>query len=127
MTTSAMSLDKIHANSLLASTFSHPREVLASPFLDHLQKRCILATRASDAFAVQDKPWLRQIPGSNVQVRIGDIILALKTLDGDGGLPSGAQRIALPKSLLRTRAIGQAAYEGKRLAQPFVSKTGAQP
>jgi hypothetical protein len=121
MTTSAMSLDEIHANSLLASTFSQPREVLASPFLDHLQKRCILATWASDAFAVPDKPWLRQIPGSDIQVRIGDIILALKTLDGDDGPPLGTQRIALPKKLMRTRAIGQTAYERKRLENAHVS------
>lgn len=111
MTTSAMSIDEIHANSLLASTFSHPREVLASPFLDTLQKRCILATWASDAFAVPDKPWLRQIPGSDAQVRIGDIILALKGLDDDGGPPPRTQRMSVPKALNRTRAIGQTASE----------------
>ena len=71
MTFSAMSqYDDIHANSLLASTFSHPREVLANPLLDVLQKRCILATWASDAFAVEGKPWLRQIPGSDRQVSV---------------------------------------------------------
>jgi hypothetical protein len=50
MTTSAMSMyGEIHVNSLLASTFSHPRGGLASPFLDALQKRRVLATWASDA------------------------------------------------------------------------------
>lgn len=68
MTTSAMSdYDDIHANSLLASTFSHLREVLADPVLYVLQKRCILATWASDAFAVEGKPWVRQIPATIVK------------------------------------------------------------
>ncbi|TQS33858.1 hypothetical protein Golomagni_05783 [Golovinomyces magnicellulatus] len=87
MSVSAMSMNEIHANSLLASTFSYPREVLANPFLDKLQKRCVLATWASDAFAVEGKPWLRQLPGSAMQVRIGDIIAALKMLDDDDGPP----------------------------------------
>lgn len=88
MTKSAMSYYEIHANSLLASTFEHPREVLANPFLDTVQKCCILATWASDALAVQGKPWLRQIPDSERQVRTGDIIAALKSLNGDDGPPT---------------------------------------
>ena len=115
MTKSAMSIyDEVHANSLLASTFSHPREVLANPFLDALQKRCVLATWASDAFAVEGKPWLRQIPGSDLQIRIGDILAALKSLDGDDGPPPSAQRMALPKQLSNTRAVGLTAWEQKR-------------
>lgn len=34
MSNSAMSIEQIHAHSLLATTFDHPRQVLASPFLD---------------------------------------------------------------------------------------------
>jgi hypothetical protein len=109
MTTSAMSdYDDIHANSLLASTFSHPREVLANPVLDVLQKRCILATWASDAFAVEGKPWLRQIPGSDRQVRIGDVLAALRTLDGPPPRRGGAIHFT------RKRKVGQTAYERKR-------------
>jgi hypothetical protein len=115
MTTSAMSMyDEIHANSLLASTFRHPREVLANPFLDALQKRCVLATWASDAFAVEGKPWLRQIPGTNRQIRIGDILAALKVLDGDDGPPPRSQAALVLKPITRTRAIGQTASEVRR-------------
>lgn len=111
MTTAGMSdYAEIHANSLLASTFGHPREVLANPFLDVLQKRCILATWASDAFAVEGKPWLRQIPGSDRQVRIGDIIAALRSLDGDDGPPTNMQRMTRPRTSA-TRAVGQTAWE----------------
>jgi hypothetical protein len=106
--------DEIHANSLLASTFSHPREVLANPFLDALQKRCVLATWASDAFAVEGKPWLRQIPGSSRQIRIGDILAALRILDEDEGPPPSTQVAHIPKPITRTRAIGQTASEVRR-------------
>lgn len=116
MSISAMSMNEIHANSLLASTFTHPREVLANPFLDVLQKRCVLATWASDAFAVGGKPWLRQLPGSNAQVRIGDIIAALKMLDDDDGTPPCLclGRATIPKSHRATPAVGQTAWESRR-------------
>jgi hypothetical protein len=114
MTTSAIMYDEIHANSLLASTFKHPSEVLANPFLDKLQKRCVLATWASDAFAVEGKPWLRQIPGSNEAVRIGDILAALRSLDDDDCPPPKASRLALPGNSIRVRAVGQTAKEQRR-------------
>lgn len=115
MTNPAMSIDQIHANSLLASTFNHPREVLASPFLDVVQKRCVLATWASDAFAVEGKPWLRRIPGSSREISIGDILTALRALDGDDEPPTKSQRMPRPANTMRTRAIGQTTYEIKRL------------
>jgi hypothetical protein len=109
-----MSMNEIHANSLLASTFTHPREVLANPFLDTLQKRCILAAWASDAFTVEGTPWLRQIPGSNETVRIGDILAALRSLDEDDGLPPKMLRMPLPGAPIRVRAVGQTAQEVRR-------------
>src|SRR6478609_5059996 len=114
MTSFVSSVNEIHANSLLASTFTHPREVLANPFLDTLQKRCILATWASDAFAVEGKPWLRQIPGSATQVRIGDIVNALKMLDDGDGTPPCPAQSAIPRTLRKTRAVGQTAWEKRR-------------
>jgi hypothetical protein len=59
----------LHANSVLASTFSHPSEVLSHPVLSLEEKRCILAAWASDAFAVKDRPWLRQLPGTDRALR----------------------------------------------------------
>lgn len=107
-------LNDIHANSLLASTFRHPKEVLANPFLEVVQKRCILATWASDVFAVEGKPWLRQLPGSGIQVRIGDIIAALKMLDDGDGSPPCPGRSFLPKRQGVIRAVGQTALEDRR-------------
>ena len=114
MSNSAMSIEQIHAHSLLATTFDHPRQVIASPFLDDTQKRCVLAAWASDAFAVEGKPWLRQIPGSRQEIRIGDILSALRTLDGDEGPPSKSLRMQQPAPCKRVRAVGQTAFEMKR-------------
>ncbi|HVV43345.1 MAG TPA: hypothetical protein VHC94_20035 [Nitrobacter sp.] len=82
----------LHANSLLASTFSHPSEVLETPLLSSAEKRCVLAAWASDAFAVEDKPWLRQLPGSDHPIPLLDIFRAIRRLDQNDDPPplSGA-------------------------------------
>lgn len=86
----------IHAHSLLASTFRDPDEVLASELLTKVEKRCVLAAWASDAFAVEDKPWLRQLPSNQTPVPLSAIMRALKLLDGSDDPPpdrgGGAQR-----------------------------------
>lgn len=77
----------IHRNSLLAATFSHPDEVLNNTILSVTEKRCVLAAWASDAFAVRDNPWLRQLPGSSVAIPVKDILAALRRLDDEGNDP----------------------------------------
>lgn len=73
MSISAMSMNEIHANSLLASTFTHPREVLANPFLDALQKRCVLAAWASDASPSRGNPGFGSFLGPTL--RSGSVTL----------------------------------------------------
>ncbi|MGD9837486.1 MAG: hypothetical protein AB7F72_07850 [Afipia sp.] len=98
----------IHANSLLAATFSHPDEVLSSPLLTAADKRCVLAAWASDAFSVEDNPWLRQLPGAPDAVPLKDILGALRRLDDeDDGPPpfkGGAAQHAAPPPA-RTMAL----------------------
>ena len=77
----------IHVHSILASTFSHPDEVIANAVLTPAEKRCVLAAWASDAFAVENKPWLRQLPGNDAPVALSDIMQALQRLDEDDGPP----------------------------------------
>lgn len=77
--------------------------------------RCVLATWASDAFTVEGKPWLRRVPGSTSEIRIGDILSALRTLDGDDNPSPKSLRMLRPVRAIRTRAVGQTAYESKRL------------
>lgn len=77
---SNQTLFDIHANSILAATYSDPAEVLANPILSNLEKRCVLAAWASDAFAVENYPWLRQLPGSLTAIPVGRILSALEDL-----------------------------------------------
>ena len=77
----------IHANSLLAATFSHPSEVLQNTVLSPAEKRCVLAAWASDAFAVRDNPWLRRLPGSPDTIPLKDILGALRRLDDEDDRP----------------------------------------
>ena len=88
----------VHATSFLASGFTHPSEVLASSSLDAVEKRCILAAWASDAFAVESKPWLRQVSGSRDPIPLSDILQALRRLDDDDDdPPPGGRAAAIPK------------------------------
>ncbi|MBB5577660.1 MULTISPECIES: hypothetical protein [Rhizobium] len=67
-----------------AKHFEHPRDVLAAPGIGKQEKRAILASWASDIFAVESAPALRLYPGSNKAVSYDEIIEALKALDEDG-------------------------------------------
>jgi hypothetical protein len=86
MNSIAKSFD-LHANSLLASSFSHPSELLANPVLSSDEKRCVLAAWASDAFAVEDKPWLRRLPGADEAIPLLEIFRALRRLDQNDDPP----------------------------------------
>lgn len=85
----------IHAHSFLASAFTHPLEVLKGRSLTLTEKRCILAAWASDAFAVEGKPWLRQLAGHKDPVPLAEILSALRRLDDDDP-PRGGASDAIP-------------------------------
>jgi hypothetical protein len=89
----------LHANSLLAAAFSHPSEVLADPVLSTAEKRCVLAAWASDAFAVEGCPWLRQLPGGAEPIPVGDILAALRRLDHDDDPHPGSAGALHPPAL----------------------------
>lgn len=61
--------------------FRHPREVLENPLLERAEKRAILASWASDASAVEDRPDLRWLPGTQTPVPIDDVLDSLAKLD----------------------------------------------
>ncbi|MGY3368609.1 hypothetical protein ACVWZL_005734 [Bradyrhizobium sp. GM2.4] len=64
------------------------------------EKRIILSSWASDMYAVESCPALREIPGMNRTIRLADILAALRRLDGDndddpprgGGVPMRLRR-----------------------------------
>lgn len=61
--------------------FNHPRDVLKDPDLGLDDKRAVLASWASDASAVQDRPDLRWLLGTPEPVPLADVRDALSRLD----------------------------------------------
>ena len=73
-----------------ASSYDHPRDVLADRTLTIGEKRAILASWASDAAAVASNPALRELPGAKRAVTIDEVLEALSALDHDpSGSPGG--------------------------------------
>ncbi|CAN7668475.1 hypothetical protein [Rhizobium leguminosarum] len=64
--------------------FTSPNEVLAAD-ISAQEKGAILASWASDLYAVESVAQLRKPPGVSSPVRYADIITALKALDSGGG------------------------------------------
>ena len=85
-----------------AKHFGHPRDVLAAAEIDSDEKRAILASWASDIFAVESVPALRLYPGAERAVSYDEILEALKALD-NGDQPSARQDTSASLSCHRIR------------------------
>jgi hypothetical protein len=71
------------------SRFLHPFDVAHHPSLEPEVKRAILASWASDQFAVRNEPALRKPPSAKCAVPIDDILAAMRDLDrGEEPIPS---------------------------------------
>jgi hypothetical protein len=66
-----------------AAHYASPEDVLSDNELSAPEKRIILSSWASDMFAVESCPALREIPGMGHTIRLADILAALRRLDGD--------------------------------------------
>jgi len=64
------------------SRFLHPFDVARHPSMEPEVKRAILASWASDRFAVKGKPALRKPPDVPDPVAVDDVFAALRTVDG---------------------------------------------
>ena len=64
-----------------AAHFEHPNDVLAASHLSEQEKRAILASWASDKYAVESMPALRHYAGSSTAVKLSDVMAALRSLD----------------------------------------------
>ncbi len=106
-----------------ASGYATPWEVLEDTALERAEKREILAFWASDACAVESRPWLRQPPGAPRPVTYADIMRALRILDGlePDGPPAGGAAAWPPG---RRRAI--AGWTGAG-AEPTLEEALADP
>ena len=63
------------------SRFLHPFDVARHPTIEPEVKRAILASWASDRYAVKDKPALRKLPDARDPVPVDDVFAALRALD----------------------------------------------
>jgi len=68
------------------SHFRVPFDVVQHPSLEPEVKRAILASWASDAHAVRNRPGLRRPPGAEHPVPIDDVLSAIKSLDSQKGV-----------------------------------------
>ena len=112
-----------------AKHFDHPREILAAKNMGKQEKRAILASWASDMFAIEAVPALRHYPGTAEAVSYDEIIQALKYLDEDD-LRTGEQGSSVAANVhgnqrrrpqaRRLIGLGLCSYRrGDRRRQPF--------
>lgn len=83
-----------------AAHYESPTDVLKDGTLSMPEKRIILSSWASDMYAVESCPGLREIPGMDHTIRLADILAALRHLDSDdddpprgGGVPMRLRRL----------------------------------
>ena len=70
-----------------AAHYASPDDVLNDETLSAPEKRVILSSWASDMYAVESCPALREIPGMGLAIRLADILAGLRRLDGENDDP----------------------------------------
>jgi hypothetical protein len=80
------------------SHYGSPADVLDDAKLSTDEKRLILSSWASDMYAIESHPALREVPGISYRLRLDDILAALKQLDDDTDPPPrGGLAMRLPR------------------------------
>jgi hypothetical protein len=79
------------------SHYSSPADVLGDRALSPAAKRVILSSWASDMYAVDSRPALREIPGIAKPMHLKDILAALRQLDGADDRARGNGPVALAR------------------------------
>lgn len=69
------------------SHYASPYAVLGDDRLSAAEKRAVLSSWASDMYAVESNPALRDIPGIPRPLRLSEILAALRSLDDEDGPP----------------------------------------
>ena len=90
-----------------AAHYASPDEVLNDDDLSTPEKRVILSSWASDMYAVESCPALREIPGMSHTIRLTDILAALRKLDGDNDNDDPPRGGGVPMRLRRPWAAAQ--------------------
>ncbi|WP_291603437.1 hypothetical protein [Bradyrhizobium sp.] len=109
-----------------AAHYDSPTDVLNDEELTTPEKRIILSSWASDMYAVESCPGLREVPGMDHTVRLADILAALRQLDGDddppapGGVP---MRLRRPwAAAAECQAMPRESRDCARPARPRISR-----
>ncbi|MHC2626368.1 hypothetical protein ACVIW2_008400 [Bradyrhizobium huanghuaihaiense] len=92
-----------------AAHYASPGDVLNDNELSVPEKRIILSSWASDLYAVESCPALREIPGMGRAIRLADILAALRRLDGDDDDPPRPGGLAMRQR----RPLGRRTAEGR--------------
>src|ERR1700757_1230394 len=80
------------------SHYGSPDDVLDDAKLSTEEKRLILSSWASDMYAVESHPAVREVPGIPRRLRLDDILAALKQLDDETDPPPrGGLAMRLPR------------------------------
>jgi len=80
--------------------YGSPAAVLSDDRLSTAEKRVILSSWASDIYAVESNPALREVPGIPEPLRLSDILAALRELDGeDDPRPRGGNAMRLRRPM----------------------------
>jgi hypothetical protein len=102
------------------SHYESPGDVLRDTLLSAAEKRVVLPSWASDMYAVESNPALREIPGIARSMRLNDILAALRALDGGDNdpPPRGGAVMPFPRPMLSLNAVarGRISTPPRRLA-----------
>uniref|UniRef100_Q07NF9 Uncharacterized protein n=1 Tax=Rhodopseudomonas palustris (strain BisA53) TaxID=316055 RepID=Q07NF9_RHOP5 len=100
-----------------------PDQVLRAPGLSRAEKRAMLASWASDAYAVEAKPWLRLIPNRAEPIALAAILEALRRLDDEPEPPpKGGMAIRLA-DLRRPRPVTADGWQRQRMMPSSIRRT----
>jgi hypothetical protein len=94
--------DRINPFEEDTSTFTHPNQVINCSHLSTAAKRQLLASWASDARAVPNRPTQRQLESGAI-VAVEDILATLRGLDSLSHILSEEKRRYMPSSFSRRR------------------------
>jgi len=108
------------------SHYDSPDDVLRDAKLSTAEKRLILSSWASDMYAVDSKPALREVPGIRSPMRLSDILGALRRLDDEHDPPPRGAAAMRPVhfSFLNAIARGRSQAKVSRTTRVAASRAG---
>ena len=107
MTNTNANVRNLHPVFHPAAHYDSQTSVLSDNELSTPEKRIILSSWASDMYAVESCPALREVPGISHTIRLADILAALRQLDGDNDDDDPPRGGGVPMRLRRPWAAAQ--------------------